>query len=582
MAKQDTGLSADLALIGKETYRKRPRRVLVISGLSLAVAITEGASILLLIPVLESLGSNGVLNTDLLGRTLSLPLSIVLLAFVTVISVRVLFQRFASVKTSRLSMEMVDELRMAAVGAVLRARWSFFLKQNSGELIHTINVDASRAGLAVDRAAALAGTVATVLALAVAALFLSPQLAGLSFALTLVAVLLALPVIRRSHAIGGAIGARGRDVSSATVNALDSMRLIRAHGASAEWLQILRQGTARVRYAVIANQRRAATAGGIVQVASAAGAAILILIGWVLGMPTAELLIFVLVFARLLSGANTITKEAQMLAANAPAVRQILDLTDLATQNQDETVADSDTLVLPSLHHSAPHISFEDVSYQYPAGADHAISALTFQIPAGQITALAGHSGAGKSTTLDLALGLLAPDAGRICVDGRPITRDDLATWRARTAYVPQDANLIDATLRENLTIGLPAGLDRGEAACKAALTAAGAGFAIHLPQGLDTTLGGRGLRLSGGERQRVALARALLRKPRFLVLDEATSALDDQTEAIVQERVRSLTPSCTVLLVAHRRSSLAVADQIVTLTGGRVVNTTPQTAARR
>ena len=577
-----TGLGADLALIGKETYRKRPKRVAVISGLSLGIAITEGASILLLIPVLESLGSDGVLSTSLFGRAITLPLSVVLLVFVVVIAARVLFQRFASVKSGRLSMEMIDELRIAAVSAVLRARWSFFLKQNNGELIHTINVDASRAGLAVDRAAALAGTLATVLALSVAALLLSPQLAGISFALTLIAVLLALPVIRRSHKIGGLIGARGRDVSSATVNALDSMRLIRAHGASTEWLEILRKGTNRVREAVIANQRRAATATGIVQVASAAGAAVLILVGWSLGMPTAELLVFVLVFARLLTGANTVTREAQMLAANAPAVRQILNLTEVATQNQDETASESNTLVLTDASHDAPQLTFEAVSYQYPAGSDRAVSELTFQIPAGEITALAGHSGAGKSTTLDLALGLLEADSGRLCVDGRPLTRDHLAAWRARTAYVPHDANLIDATLRENLTIGLPTGLDRGDAACNAALTAAGAAFAIDLPGGLDTTLGGRGLRLSGGERQRVALARALLRKPRFLVLDEATSALDDQTEAIVQERVRSLTPGCTVLLVAHRRSSLAVADQIVTLTGGRVVNTAPQVSARR
>jgi ATP-binding cassette subfamily C protein len=221
------------------------------------------------------------------------------------------------------------------------------------------------------------------------------------------------------------------------------------------------------------------------------------------------------------------------------------------------------------------------VSYRYPAGGDSAVKDLTFVVPAGKITALAGHSGAGKSTTVDLALGLLQPDAGELRVDGRPLTRAGLVSWRTRTAYVPKDSNLIDTTLRQNLTIGLPAGMDRSDAACRAALSEAGARFADALPDGLDTALGGRGLRLSGGERQRVALARALLRKPSFLVLDEATSALDDRTEEIVQNRVLRLTPGCTMLSVAHRRSSLAIADQIVTLAGGLVVDDNTQARLR-
>ncbi len=185
------------------------------------------------------------------------------------------------------------------------------------------------------------------------------------------------------------------------------------------------------------------------------------------------------------------------------------------------------------------------------------------------MTALTGPSGAGKSTTADLVLGLLEPDAGTVLIDGHRLTHAALRAWRARVAYVPQETILIPGTLRKNLLWSVGEATD---AACWHALDRAAAAFARSLPDGLDTQLGDRGIRLSGGERQRVAIARALLRSPDLLVLDEATSSLDDATEAAVLELLRSLAPEVTVLVIAHRRSTIDAAGHVVELADGRAV----------
>ena len=159
-----------------------------------------------------------------------------------------------------------------------------------------------------------------------------------------------------------------------------------------------------------------------------------------------------------------------------------------------------------------------------------------------------------------------------IDVAGEPLMPPDYTWWRTHVAYVPQETVLVPGTLRENLVWSTVADVNDDE--CWQALDRAAASFARHLPDGLDTLLGDRGVRLSGGERQRVAIARALLRTPALLVLDEATSSLDDATEAAVLDLMKSLVPTVTVLVIAHRRSTIEAADHVVEFDRGRVVQT--------
>jgi len=186
------------------------------------------------------------------------------------------------------------------------------------------------------------------------------------------------------------------------------------------------------------------------------------------------------------------------------------------------------------------------------------------------MTALVGASGAGKSTLADLTLGLLTPNTGRVLVDGEPLTGDRLAAWRNSIGYVPQEPFLFHDTIRANLLWARP---DATEEDLRVVLRAAAAEeFVTRLPQGLDTVVGDRGVRLSGGERQRLTLARALLRRPTLLVLDEATSSLDHENERLVQEAIAKLHGELTLVVIAHRLSTVQQAEQVVVMGEGRVL----------
>ena len=215
-------------------------------------------------------------------------------------------------------------------------------------------------------------------------------------------------------------------------------------------------------------------------------------------------------------------------------------------------------------------IRFEEVSLRYSPDLPPALNEISFTLPKGQMLALVGTSGAGKSSIADLLTGLYPPTAGRILIDGIPFELLELVSWQQRLGVVSQDTFLFNATIAENIAFGTSgATMAQIEAACIAAQAAE---FIQALSSGYDTLIGERGYRLSGGQRQRLSLARAILRNPELLILDEATSALDSQSERLVQNAIDRFERNHTVLVIAHRLSTIVRADQILVLEAGRVI----------
>jgi ABC-type multidrug transport system fused ATPase/permease subunit len=218
-------------------------------------------------------------------------------------------------------------------------------------------------------------------------------------------------------------------------------------------------------------------------------------------------------------------------------------------------------------------VEIRDLSFRYPQAEGPSVEALSLTIPAGSTLGIVGPTGAGKTTFVDLFLGLLQPDTGEMVVDGAPVTPQTLRNWQADLGYVPQDVYLMDASVAENIALGLlPHEIDQ-ERVREAARMAQILDFVEkEMPQGFATEVGERGVRLSGGQRQRIGIARALYRDPGIIVFDEATSALDNLTEQEVVKAIGALTGKKTVLLIAHRMSTVQHCDQILVLERGRMV----------
>ena len=246
------------------------------------------------------------------------------------------------------------------------------------------------------------------------------------------------------------------------------------------------------------------------------------------------------------------------------AARRVFELIDTAP-----TIADRvDARVVDGFR---DRVRFEDVRFHYNEETP-VLAGVSFELPRGGVVALVGSSGSGKTTTMDLLPRFHDPVGGRVTFDGVDLREVKLATLRAQLGIVTQETFLFHDTLRANIAYGLD---DVSDAAVRAAAEAAHAHeFVSRLPAGYDTMVGERGVTLSGGERQRIAIARALLRNPPILLLDEATSSLDTESERLVQEALDRLMKDRTVLVIAHRLSTVQHADRIVVLDRGRVVAT--------
>ena len=482
-----------------------------------------------------------------------------LAAFVLLSVVRALVQYARDIALAQLQATFVEHQRNAVMRAVAAASWSRIVGLRHARITNLITTEVGRVSGSAQFL--IQGSVAAAMLIVQAglALTLAPVLALATTALVLVgggAVFLAQGKIRD---IGSGMVKGNAALMGSASGFLSGLKAAAAQNTQSEFIAEFEIIQTQLRETGLSFQRRQANSRRTFAIGSGFAAAAVVLIGFATKVPPAVLITLVLIFARMSGPAIMIQQSAQNFFFALPSFE--------ALQNfQIELAAERAITPAPLLPPPGAIVA-RDLVYVYPGGGG--VRGASVTIAPGSFVGIAGPSGAGKTTLIDLLIGLTEPQTGTLSVGGLLLDAGGRAGWREGVAYVPQEGFLFHDTVRRNLAWGNRA---PDEAAMWDALTFVGAEDLVRrMPDGIDTIVGERGALLSGGERQRLALARAILRKPRLLVLDEAMNAIDAGSETLLLGRIAALNPRPTILMISHRAESMATCDQVIRVEGGVV-----------
>lgn len=566
---QASGARSFLAFLVK----KGRHRFTFALGLLVLGGLTEGISILMVIPLLSIIdgeGGGGLAMPEWLpfgGATVNLTSALAVL--VGLIALHGFFTRAKNIYLADLLFDLLNQLRLGLFAAIGLLRWEHMVRQRRSDLHHLLTADIERVYAAAMAVMMLLQTAILLLVYLAVAWVISPVMMLVASGLGLLILAILAPLRRRATRFGLERTQNKRDQYRTVSEYLGGLKTAKIHCAEVSYRQRLAANLDKVHAEAVGYMRLTSLGTIVSQLVSALAVAVMVYVGIrVLDLALPQLVAFLLLLMRIAPRFTGMQNHFQQLLANVTVFTEIERFkAECATHAELPHAAE--TPVPPFALNEA--IILETVSFSYEGEAGRpAVEELSLSIPAGAITALIGPSGSGKSTVADLVCSLLAPNKGRVLIDGAELTAESAQAWRRQVAYVPQDPFLLDESIAANLRLARP---QASLADIKDALERASAlEFVAQLPHGIDTRLGENGAQLSGGQRQRIALARALVMEPQLLVLDEATSALDWESQAAIARSIEALRGRVTVLAIAHRLSMVASADHVIALNSGRVV----------
>lgn len=569
--------SSGLLHFVRHLFRFAGLRAALVVVAMIAVALSEGLGLVLLIPLLALVGVGADEKGGALSRAITeftaqlefaLTLELVVMLFIALVTVRqaMIYLSTRLVEETRIS--YVASLRKDLFDALGETDWQVL---RGGEYAHhgqILLVDCWRVGDASLNLFRIISASFIILVNLGVAFAVAPTLAAI--AVIGIGTMMIVFGGRTGAALarGGRITDANNEVYRVVDNFLDNLRVAKLSTTEPK-MQKLFVNTLDDLSSELSDYFRSTVAARVaLQLAAAIGLAGFVLVaanGF--GVRGTELLIIIFITARLIPHFTALNQSIQHVAHNLPAFSNA-DSAISECRAHREKPAEDVALDLPR-----ESIALENVTVYAPDDTDKSLLRnVDIDLRIGETVAIGGPSGAGKSTLADVISGLLRPDRGHILIDGQPLTDEQRLAWRRHVGYVPQSSILLRDSLRENLTWLMqdaPApGALRRVLACTEIETLIAA-----MPDGIDTQVNQREGKLSGGERQRIALARELLRQPVLLILDEATSALDIDIERCVLENIRNDYPSLTILLVAHRPETLGLADRVVQLNDGKIID---------
>ncbi|MGE0682407.1 MAG: ABC transporter ATP-binding protein [Candidatus Binatia bacterium] len=559
--------------------RAYPKQTSFMFGCLLLSAIAEGIGLSSLLPVLGLAarpypdasvpgegGSRGSQLESVISQvfsTLGLQPSIGLLLLVIVCGMfsKAVLMLLAQKQVGYTVAQVATDLRLTLLRSLLAARWEYYVRQPVGALANSFATEVSRAAMAYQYAS-------SIVALAIQAFLYLSLAAVVSFSVMLGAtgtgVIMGLGLkrfVRKSRQAGARQTAVLKALLGQLTDVLFSVKPIKAMARESLVGPLLEEETHRLNRAlrreVLSKETLKALQEPLV-IGALAGGLYVAMTRW--GLPLDALILLAILFARTLVCINKVQKEYQAMVA-----------CEAAFWSLQETIARSTEQGEVSLGTARPvltrEISLRNVSFSY--GDRPVLCDVSLRASVGQLTAIIGPSGAGKTSILDLMIGLVRPQKGEIWLDDTPLSQVDVKAWRAIVGYVAQETFLLHENVFLNVTLGDP---DLTPTDVEKALRASGAwDFVSAMPEGMYTPVGERGSGISGGQRQRIAIARALVRRPQLLILDEATASLDPNSEAAIRETVKALKGEMTIFAIAHHPALLEIADKVYRLEDGYV-----------
>lgn len=540
--------------------------------LTTAVSLLEGLNIGLLIPLLETLKPPGEEGRHWVSRamaglfdSLGVPFELWTVVLTLGLFVLVLsgLKYLRMVLVAKMVRGFTVWMRLWVMHDLLHADMSYFHRQTLGRLTDTLTTQVHRAGISLTMITDISASAGVIFAYLVAALVVSPILTGVAVAMVLIVSLAMQFHILRAKAMSIAMVQAEKDLQAAGLENLSGIHVVKAflleqlrgkaYADTARQLGDTTYYLEKNRSQIIVLQEIALF--GLV------GGVVLVGVAW-LGLNITLIVTLLFILYRLMPRITGLNAQRQGLLAGLASLKSVQQVAESTAR--PEIVSGEKPFTRLSRC-----IELQGVNFSYNETA-HILKDTSFTVEKGEMTAIIGTSGAGKTTLVDLMLRIYDPVKGRILVDGVDLRELDLASWRRSIGVVSQDVFLFNDTIAGNIALERPGA--NMESIVAAARQAYAHDFIQELPEEYETQVGDRGWNLSGGQRQRIALARAILKKPDILILDEATSSLDSESEQLIHRYMREIRGTCTMVVVAHRMSTIQDADKIVVLQDGKIV----------